>query len=111
MSMREAYPCIPTALAFIGQGGVKLPAVPRFKDYAALPSHIRAMLRAVTSGEDGAAERYANVSNKNLRGLSVLELINTPFGQKAVERFLLDLGNYLGVEDMDRFQSDFGKRS
>jgi hypothetical protein len=82
----------------------------RFKNYDALPAHIRAMLRAVTSGEDGAAERYANVANKNLRGLSVLQLINTPFGLRATEQFLLDLGNYLGVEDMDAFESDFGKK-
>ena len=83
----------------------------RFKDYASLPLHIREMLRAVTSGEDGAAERYALVPNKSLKGLSVMQLVNAPFGQRSVERFLHDLGGFLGVEeDMDRFVPLFGKK-
>ncbi len=83
----------------------------RYKDYASLPEHIRGMLRAVTSGEDGAAERYAEVSNKNLKGLSVMQLINTPFGQRAVEKFLHELGEFLAVEtDMDDFKPHFGKK-
>jgi hypothetical protein len=83
--------------------------VPRYPDYASLPEHIRAMLRAVTS-DDAAAERYAESHNKNLKGRSVLQVVNAPFGQRVVEHFLLDLGNYLGVEDMDRFEADFGKK-
>jgi hypothetical protein len=83
--------------------------VPRYPDYASLPAHLRAMLRAVTSDDD-AAERYAETPNKNLKGKSVMEIVNAPFGQRVVEHFLLDLGNYLGVEDMDRFEADFGKK-
>ena len=83
--------------------------MPRYPDYASLPSHIRAMLRAVTS-DDAAAERYAEVPNKNLKGQSVLQVVNAPFGQRVIEHFLLDLGNYLGVDEMDRFEADFGKK-
>ena len=83
--------------------------MPRYPDYASLPSHIRAMLRAVTS-DDAAAERYAETPNKNLKGRSVLQVANAPFGQRVVEHFLLDLGNYLGVDDMDRFEGEFGKK-
>ena len=82
----------------------------RYKEYTALPEHIRAMLRAVTTGEDGTAERYAETPNKNLKGLSVMQLINTPFGQRTVEKFLYELGNLLGVEDMDDFKPSFGKK-
>ena len=81
----------------------------RYKTYAALPTHIKAMLRAVTH-DDAAAERYAHVANKNLKGASVMTVINAPFGQRVVERFLLDLGNYLGVDDMDDYQQHFGKK-
>ncbi|MGQ0613091.1 MAG: hypothetical protein ACT4PV_05065 [Planctomycetaceae bacterium] len=80
----------------------------RYPDYAALPEHIRAMLRAVTS-DDAAAERYAEAPNRNLKGRSVLAMANMPFGQKIVERFLLDLGLYLGVDGMERFQESFGR--
>ncbi|NJN14147.1 MAG: DUF2384 domain-containing protein [Planctomycetes bacterium] len=83
--------------------------MPRYREYASLPDHLRAMLRAVTS-DDGAAERYANAPNKNLKGQTVMGLMNLPFGQRAVERFLYDLGNYLGVDDMDRFLPEFGKK-
>lgn len=82
----------------------------RFRDYASLPAHIRAMLRDVTS-TDEAAERYAHAPNKNLRGRSVMEVINFPFGQRIVERFLLDLGQYLGVDDMERHRASFGKKT
>ena len=82
----------------------------RYPDYPALPAHVRAMLRAVTTGDDDAAERYALAFNRNLKGQSVLDIINAPFGQRFVERFLLDLGNYLGVDGMDLFEADFGKR-
>ncbi|MHC4340923.1 MAG: antitoxin Xre/MbcA/ParS toxin-binding domain-containing protein [Planctomycetota bacterium] len=81
----------------------------RYPDYASLPAHLKEMLRLVTS-DDAAAERYANAPNKNLDGRSVLQVLKAPFGQRAVERFLLDLGNYLGVEDMERFEASFGKR-
>lgn len=85
--------------------------VARYKDYASLPLHLREMLRAVTSGEDGAAERYALAANKSLKGLSVMQLVNAPFGQRSVERFLYDLGNFLGVEEeMDRFPPRFGRK-
>ena len=84
--------------------------MPRYPDYASLPDHIRAMLRAVTSDDD-AAERYAEVPNKNLKGQSVLQVINAPFGQRLIEHFLLDLGNDLGVDEMDRFEAEFGKKS
>ena len=83
--------------------------VPRYPEYASLPEHIREMLRAVTS-DDAAAERYAHASNKNLKGQSVMTIVNAPFGLRLVERFLYDLGNYLGVDDMDRFQASFGKK-
>jgi len=83
--------------------------VPRYPDYASLPDHLRAMLRAVTS-DDAAAERYAHAPNRNLKGHSVMTVVNAPFGQRMVERFLYDLGNYLGVDDMDRFPPLFGKR-
>ena len=84
--------------------------VPRYRDYASLPQHIREMLKAVTDGSDDAAERYAHAPNKHLRGRSVLEVANAWFGRRIVERFLLDLGNYLGVDDMDRFRAHFGRR-
>lgn len=81
----------------------------RYKDYASLPEHIKGMLRAVTS-DDAAAERYAHVPNKNLKGVSVMTVINAPFGQRVVERFLLDLGNYLGTDNIDDFKQHFGKK-
>ncbi len=81
----------------------------RYRDYAALPEHIKGMLRAVTS-DDAAAERYANAKNKNLKGASVMTVINAPFGRRVVEHFLLDLGNYLGVDDIDDFKQHFGKK-
>jgi hypothetical protein len=68
------------------------------------------MLRAVTDGRDETAERYAHARNKNLRGQSVMTVVNAWFGQRVVEAFLYDLGNYLGVDDMDRFKPDFGKK-
>jgi hypothetical protein len=83
--------------------------VGRYKDYAALPAHVKEMLRAVTS-DDAAAERYAHAPNRNLKGASVMTVINAPFGQRLIERFLYDLGNYLGVDDMDRFPPRFGAR-
>jgi hypothetical protein len=83
--------------------------VGRYKDYAALPAHVKEMLVAVTS-DDAAAERYAHAPNRNLRGQSVFALMNVPFGQRLVERFLYDLGNYLGVDGMDRFPPRFGSR-
>jgi hypothetical protein len=83
--------------------------VPRYPDYAALPEHLREMLRAVTK-DDAAAERYAHAPNKNLRGRSVMEMVNFPFGQKVVERFLFDLCGYLGVEGFERFRESFGRR-
>ena len=85
-------------------------AVARYPDYASLPEHIREMLRLVTDDDD-AAERYALVPNKNLKGQSVMTIVNAPFGQRLVERFLLDLGNYLGVDDeMERFEPFFGRK-
>ena len=81
----------------------------RYKDYASLPEHIKGMLRAVTS-DDAAAERYAHAPNKNLKGVSVMTVINAPFGRRVVERFLLDLGNYLGVDGIDDFKQHFGKK-
>ena len=81
----------------------------RYKEYASLPEHIKGMLRAVTS-DDAAAERYAHAPNKNLKGASVMTVVNAPFGRKVVERFLLDLGNYLGVDDIDDFKQHFGKK-
>jgi len=83
--------------------------VARYRDYAALPEHIKGMLRAVTS-DDAAAERYAHVKNKNLKGVSVMTIINAPFGRRVVEHFLLDLGNYLGVDGIDDFKQHFGKK-
>ncbi len=82
----------------------------RYKRYEDLPEHIRAMLRAVTNGTDDAGERYAFVANKNLKGLSIMQTINTWFGQKVVENFLVDLGNYLAVDDIDDFRASFGKK-
>lgn len=83
----------------------------RYREYADLPAHIREMLRLVTSGEDGAAERYAHAPNKHLRGRSVMEVVNAWFGQRIVERFLVDMGNYLGVDDdMERFVPMFGRK-
>jgi len=85
--------------------------VARYPEYADLPDHIRAMLRAVTDDSDAAAERYAHAENKNLKGRSVMLVVNAWFGQRVVERFLFDLGNYLGVDDMDRFERSFGNRT
>ena len=86
------------------------PPCPRYKDYASLPEHIKAMLRAVTH-DDAAAERYLHAPNKNLKGQPLFNVINAPFGQRVAERFLYDLGNYLGVdEDMDEFKKSFGKK-
>jgi hypothetical protein len=83
--------------------------VARYPDYASLPRHLREMLVAVTSDE-AAAERYAHAPNKNLKGQSVMTIVNAPFGQRVVEHFLLDLGIYLGVDEMERFRVSFGKR-
>ena len=83
--------------------------MPRYPDYTSVPPHLKAMLRAGTS-DDAAAERYFHTPNKNLKGESIHGLINRPLGQKIIERFLYDLGNYLGVEDMDQFLQEFGKR-
>ncbi|MEM8882932.1 MAG: hypothetical protein AAGD14_02585 [Planctomycetota bacterium] len=83
--------------------------MPRYADYDSLPAHIRGMLVAVTKDDD-AAERFAHVPHKHLKGKSVMEVINAWFGQRVIERFLIDLGNYLGVDDMERFEKDFGKR-
>jgi len=85
-------------------------AVARFRAYGNLPAHIREMLRAVCDGDDGAAERYAHAPNKHLKGQSVMVVVNAWFGQRVVEHFLLDLGNYLGIDEMDRFRDHFGKR-
>jgi len=85
--------------------------VARYASYADLPDHIRAMLRAVTGGSDDAAERYAHAPNKHLKGQTVMAIANAWFGQRVVETFLLDLGNYLGIDDMDRFEKSFGRKS
>jgi hypothetical protein len=85
--------------------------VARYPEYQDLPAHVREMLRAVTDGTDATAERYAFVAHKHLKGRSVMFVMNAWFGQRIVERFLFDLGNYLGVDDMDRFESSFGRRS
>lgn len=82
----------------------------RYPDYRSLPAHIREMLLAVCDGDAGAAERYAHAPNKHLKGQSVMAVVNAWFGQRVVEHFLLDLGNYLGVDGMERFQPHFGKR-
>jgi hypothetical protein len=84
--------------------------VARYPAYEQLPAHIRGMLAAVCDGDEGAAERYAHAPNKHLKGQSVMVVVNAWFGQRVVEHFLLDLGNYLGVDDMDRFREHFGKR-
>jgi len=84
--------------------------VARYREYDDLPAHIQGMLRAVTNGTDDAAERYAHAPNKHLKGLSVMKMVNVWFGQRVVERFLLDLGRYLGVDDIDDFESAFGRR-
>jgi hypothetical protein len=84
--------------------------VARYRDYASLPAHIREMLLLVCDGDDGAAERYAHAPNKHLKGQSVMVVVNAWFGQRVVEHFLLDLGNYLGLDGMERFQERFGKR-
>ena len=83
--------------------------MPRYPDYASLPQHIREMLVAVTTDDD-AAERFATTPHKNLNGRSVLEIMNVWFGRRTIERFLLDLGIYLGVDDMERFEQHFGKK-
>lgn len=83
--------------------------MPRYRDYASLPEHVRGMLVAVTSDDD-AAERFAFAPNKHLKGRSVMEVINVWFGQRFVERYLLDLGDFLGVDDMERFKPHFGKK-
>ncbi len=82
----------------------------RYREYADLPQHIQGMLRAITNGTDDAAERYAHAPNKHLKGLSVMKVVNVWFGQRTVERFLLDIGGYLGVEDIDTFKASFGKK-
>jgi hypothetical protein len=82
----------------------------RYPEYADLPAHIRGMLRAISDDDDAKAERYAHAPNKNLEGRSVMFLVNAWFGQRVVESFLYDLGNYLGVDDMDRFKEHFGKK-
>ncbi len=82
----------------------------RYPEYEDLPEHIKGMLRAVAGGDDDAAERYAHAPNKHLKGQSVMLVVNAWFGQRVVESFLLDMGNYLGVDDMDRFKDSFGKK-
>jgi len=84
--------------------------VARYPGYANLPAHIREMLLAVCGGDEDAAERYAHAPNKHLKGQSVMTVANAWFGQRVVEHFLLDLGNYLGLDDMDRFRPYFGRR-
>ncbi len=81
----------------------------KYADYASLPEHVKGMLRAVTN-DDSAAERYYHAQNKNLKGDTLHAMINRPFGQKIVEHFLYDLGNYLGADDMDAFKTSFGKK-
>ena len=88
-----------------GQNG----RVPRYPDYASLPAHVRDMLVAVTK-DDAAAERFFHAPNKHLKGKSVHEVINAWFGQRVAEKFLLDLGDYLGVDEMERFRKHFGRR-
>ena len=83
--------------------------MPRYPDYASLPQHIREMLVAVTKDDD-AAERFAHAPHKHLKGKSVMEIVNVWFGQRTIERFLLDLGNYLGVDEMERFEQSFGRK-
>ena len=83
--------------------------MPRYPEYDSLPQHIREMLIAVTK-DAAAAERFFHARNKNLKGESVHTVINAWFGQRVTEKFLLDLGNYLGVDDMERFEKDFGKK-
>ena len=81
----------------------------RYREYEDLPEHLKGMLRAVTS-DDGAAERFFHAPNKLLRGTTPKKVVNSWFGQRALERFLVELGNFLGVDDMERFESEFGKR-
>jgi len=83
--------------------------MPRYPDYPSLPEHIREMLVAVTKDDD-AAERFAHAPHKHLRGKSVMQIVNVWFGQRTIERFLLDLGLYLGVDDMERFEQRFGRK-
>ena len=83
--------------------------MPRYPEFESLPQHLRDMLVAVTSDE-AAAERFAHVPHKHLKGRSVMEIVNVWFGQRTIERFLLELGNYLGVDDMERFEQHFGKK-
>ena len=83
--------------------------MPRYPDYASLPQHIREMLVAVTKDDD-AAERFAHAPHKHLKGKSVMEIVNVWFGQRTIERFLLDLGDYLGVDEMERFEQSFGRK-
>ena len=80
----------------------------RYAEYSDLPQHLREMLIAVTK-DDAAAERFAHAPNKHLKGKSVMVIVNVWFGQRMVERFLHDMGEYLG-EDMERFTSHFGKK-
>jgi hypothetical protein len=85
--------------------------VARYREYENLPAHIKEMLRLVTTGEDDGAERYAHAPNKLLKGRSVMTVVNAWFGQRVVERFLYDMGNYLGVDDdMERFVPMFGRK-
>ena len=82
--------------------------VARYAEYSNLPQHIREMLVAVTKDDD-AAERFAHAPNKHLKGKSVMVIVNVWFGQRVVERFLHDMGEYLG-EDMERFPQHFGRK-
>ncbi|MCZ6571761.1 MAG: hypothetical protein O7C98_01185 [Planctomycetota bacterium] len=83
----------------------------RYPDYAALPQHIQAILRAVTA-DDAAAERYYNTPNKLLDGKALSEIINAPLGQRAAEHFLMELAGYLAVDDeeLERFKASLGKK-
>ena len=82
----------------------------KYPDYDSLPAHIKEMLRLVTTGEDGGAERYANAPNKHLGGKSVLEVANRWFGRRLVEQFLVEMGSFLGVDEMERFEARYGRR-
>ena len=83
----------------------------RYPDYAALPEHIKAILRAVTA-DDAAAERYYNTPNKLLDGKALCDVINAPLGQRAAEHFLMELAGYLAVDDdeFERFKAALGKK-
>ncbi|MFQ5844048.1 MAG: hypothetical protein ACE5JG_03585 [Planctomycetota bacterium] len=83
----------------------------RYPEYADLPGHIKRMLRAVTSNDD-AAERYFHAPNKHLEGRTLCQVVNSPFGQRVAERFLVELGRYLAVDDgeIERFKASLGKK-